>query len=590
MTDSGIMLEVGVIMLVAFLGAALAGRTKQSAVFGYIIAGILIGPNIHLDVLGLHYGGLIGDSELIDLISDLGIVLLMFFVGLEFSITKLRKVERPAIILSLMNVGVNLFTGILLGTALGWPFLDTVFLASIVAMSCAAVAMKSIIELGRLDNPETDFLLGVMIVEDFISAVFLATIGGLMVKTSAETSLTGFLLGSVIFVAFFAVLALLVIPRTVRYLVRMKNDEMFVIFALGVVCMAAAVAEFFGIPAMIGAFFIGMTFAETKITKRMEEKMAPFRDAFVAVFFMGFGMMIDPGLFPSIVGVVLIVVVLVLVDDVIITAMVSYLMGYTSKQAVAVSTSLCARGAESVLYASVAKRSVATTKGAELYPLAGALTFIMSALCPLLMRRSNRIADVLARRMPHFIKYSAAVVARTLSKLIMPGSGYRIYRGSRWLLAAEVFYLAAILALIATSGLPHIMAFAVTVLAAGLMWFVLQAVLVPVVRQINYSNLGTEPGNQAYIGRCVASLVLVTLLTAACVAFLFAIYWPGVLVVLAAYAMWFVLVMKVAHDRTSGGSAYLRPRRPAGYGAMPPARTEVHEQPRFNHRQRWKGL
>lgn len=584
------MLEVGVIMLVAFLGAALAGRTKQSAVFGYIIAGILIGPNIHLDVLGLHYGGLIGDSELIDLISDLGIVLLMFFVGLEFSITKLRKVERPAIILSLMNVGVNLFTGILLGTALGWPFLDTVFLASIVAMSCAAVAMKSIIELGRLDNPETDFLLGVMIVEDFISAVFLATIGGLMVKTSAETSLTGFLLGSVIFVAFFAVLALLVIPRTVRYLVRMKNDEMFVIFALGVVCMAAAVAEFFGIPAMIGAFFIGMTFAETKITKRMEEKMAPFRDAFVAVFFMGFGMMIDPGLFPSIVGVVLIVVVLVLVDDVIITAMVSYLMGYTSKQAVAVSTSLCARGAESVLYASVAKRSVATTKGAELYPLAGALTFIMSALCPLLMRRSNRIADVLARRMPHFIKYSAAVVARTLSKLIMPGSGYRIYRGSRWLLAAEVFYLAAILALIATSGLPHIMAFAVTVLAAGLMWFVLQAVLVPVVRQINYSNLGTEPGNQAYIGRCVASLVLVTLLTAACVAFLFAIYWPGVLVVLAAYAMWFVLVMKVAHDRTSGGSAYLRPRRPAGYGAMPPARTEVHEQPRFNHRQRWKGL
>lgn len=590
MTDSGIMLEVGVIMLVAFLGAALAGRTKQSAVFGYIIAGILIGPNIHLDVLGLHYGGLIGDSELIGLISDLGIVLLMFFVGLEFSITKLRKVERPAIILSLMNVGVNLFTGILLGTALGWPFLDTVFLASIVAMSCAAVAMKSIIELGRLDNPETDFLLGVMIVEDFISAVFLATIGGLMVKTSAETSLTGFLLGSVIFVAFFAVLALLVIPRTVRYLVRMKNDEMFVIFALGVVCMAAAVAEFFGIPAMIGAFFIGMTFAETKITKRMEEKMAPFRDAFVAVFFMGFGMMIDPGLFPSIVGVVLIVVVLVLVDDVIITAMVSYLMGYTSKQAVAVSTSLCARGAESVLYASVAKRSVATTKGAELYPLAGALTFIMSALCPLLMRRSNRIADVLARRMPHFIKYSAAVVARTLSKLIMPGSGYRIYRGSRWLLAAEVFYLAAILALIATSGLPHIMAFAVTVLAAGLMWFVLQAVLVPVVRQINYSNLGTEPGNQAYIGRCVASLVLVTLLTAACVAFLFAIYWPGVLVVLAAYAMWFVLVMKVAHDRTSGGSAYLRPRRPAGYGAMPPARTEVHEQPRFNHRQRWKGL
>jgi CPA2 family monovalent cation:H+ antiporter-2 len=578
-------------MFVAFLGAALASRTRQSVVLGYIIAGILIGPFMHLDILGFHYDGLIDDSQLITLISDLGIVLLMFFVGLEFSISKLRKVERPAIILSLINIGVNLFTGILLGTALGWPLLDTVFLASVIAMSCAAVAMKSLIELGRLNAPETDFLLGVMVVEDFISAVFLAAIGGLMVKTPADASLTGFLIGSVIFVAFFATLALLVIPRTVRYLVRMKNDETFVIFALGMVCMSAAVAEFFGIPAMIGAFFIGMTFAETKITERMEEKMAPFRDAFVAVFFMAFGMMIDPSLFPSVIGIVAISVVLVMLDDVLITAVVSFFIGYSSRQSVAVSTSLCARGAESVMYASVAKHSAATTKGAELYPLAGAFTFVMSALCPLLMRRSNRIADGFARRMPHFIKYSAAVVARTLSKLVMPGSGFRIYRGSRWLLLTEIFYLGATLALVATSGEMHAIAFGLAVGAAILMWFVLQSVLTPVVRQINYSNLGTEPGNHEYISRYVASLVLVTLLTASCVAFVFALYWPCVLVVLAAYAMWFVLFMKLAHDRTSGGSMYvIRPRRPAGYGAAPPPRPETHEQPRFNHRERWKGF
>jgi CPA2 family monovalent cation:H+ antiporter-2 len=256
-------------------------------VLGYIVAGMLFGPFMHLDIFGFHYDGLIADSELITMISDLGIVLLMFFVGLEFSVSKLRKVERPAIILSLINIGVNLFTGILLGTALGWPLLDTVFLASVVAMSCAAVAMKSLIELGRLNTPETDFLLGVMVVEDFISAVFLAAVGGLMVKEPAAASLTGFLVGSVAFVVFFAVLAVCH-PRTVRYLVRMKNDELFVIFALGVVCLAAAVAELLGIPAMIGAFFIGMTFAETKITARMEEKMAPFRDAFVAVFFVAF--------------------------------------------------------------------------------------------------------------------------------------------------------------------------------------------------------------------------------------------------------------------------------------------------------------
>ena len=97
----------------------------------------------------------------------------MFFVGLEFSVSKLRRVQTPAIILSVINVGVNLFTGILLGTALGWPLVDTIFLAAVVAMSCAAVAMKTLIELKRLSNPETEFLLGVMIIKYFISAVFL---------------------------------------------------------------------------------------------------------------------------------------------------------------------------------------------------------------------------------------------------------------------------------------------------------------------------------------------------------------------------------------------------------------------------------
>jgi CPA2 family monovalent cation:H+ antiporter-2 len=174
----GFMLDIGVIMFVAFLGAALATRFKQSAVLGYITAGGLIGPFMHIEVGGFSYHGLIHDTTLINVVSELGIVLLMFFVGLEFSITKLQRVRRPAFILSIINIGINMFAGILLGTALGWPFFDTLFLALIISMSCAAVAMKSLLEMGRLTNPETDFLLGVMIVEDFISAIFLTSWGG----------------------------------------------------------------------------------------------------------------------------------------------------------------------------------------------------------------------------------------------------------------------------------------------------------------------------------------------------------------------------------------------------------------------------
>jgi monovalent cation:H+ antiporter-2, CPA2 family len=589
------MLEVGAIMMVAFIGAALASRYKQSVVLGYIIAGILIGPFIHLDIGGFHYDGLIQDTSLISVISELGIILLMFFVGLEFSITKLRKVERPAIILSVINIGVNLFTGILLGTALGWPLIDTIFLAAVVSMSCAAVAMKSLMELNRLTNPETDFLLGVMIVEDFISAIFLALVGGLIVTTGADTSVTGFVIGATVFIIFFAVLALLIIPRTISHLVKMENDEMFVLFALGMVCLSAAVAELCSVPGMIGAFFIGMAFAETKITERMEEKMAPFRDAFVAVFFIAFGMLIDPGLFPSVMGIVAVAVVLVLIDDVLITATVSYFMGYSSRQATAVSTSMCARGAESVLYASVGRQAATTTKGAELFPLAGAFTFIMSALCPLLMRRSNRIADGVGRKMPRFIKYSAGLISRTLSKLILPGSGFRIYKGSRYLLFAQVAFVATVLGIILTTGEQRLIVFGISVAAAVGLWVVLQLQLRPVVKQINYTNLGAIPGNHNYISSYVASLVFITLITAASVALIFPLYWPAVLVILLAYFLWFIFLMKVTHDRTSMDSAYARqPRGPPPLMAAVPApsskKGDAQEQPRFNHRERWKGF
>jgi CPA2 family monovalent cation:H+ antiporter-2 len=398
-----------------------------------------------------------------------------------------------------------------------------------------------------------------------------------------------------VFVIFFAVLALLVIPKTISPLLKLKNDEMFVLFAPGTVCRSAAVAELCAIPGMIGAFFIGMAFAETKITERMEEKLAPFRDAFVAVFFIAFGMLIDPGLFPSVIGIVAVAVVLVLIDDVLITASVSYFMGFSSRQATAVSTSMCARGAESVLYASVGRHAATATKGAELFPLAGAFTFIMSALCPFLMGRSNRIADGLGRRMPRFIKYSAGLISRTLSKLILPGSGYRIYKGSRHLLIAQVAFVASVLGIILTTGEQHFIVFGISVAAAVALWVVLQVQLRPVVKQINYTNLGTLPGNHGYISSYVASLVFITLLTAASVAFVFPLYWPAVLIILLAYFLWFIFLMKVTHDRTCMDSTYARMPRgsPPMIAAVPAPsskKIDAQEQPRFNHRQRWKGF
>jgi CPA2 family monovalent cation:H+ antiporter-2 len=113
-----VMLEIGLIMLVAFIGAAIASRARQSVIIGFIIAGIFIGPHMNFELFGMQYNGFVGDTTFIDYMSKIGLTLLMFFVGLEFSITKLRRTKAPAILLALVNTGLDMFIGIMIGLAL----------------------------------------------------------------------------------------------------------------------------------------------------------------------------------------------------------------------------------------------------------------------------------------------------------------------------------------------------------------------------------------------------------------------------------------------------------------------------------------
>src|SRR5206468_1432820 len=251
---TSIMFDVGVIASVGFVGAAIASRVRLPILIGYIIAGILIGPNIHLRLLGASYDGILSDSVFLQSISQLGLVLLLFFVGLEFSITKLMKTKEAAAILAATNLAVNFFAGFVIGAWLGWPVIDTIFMAGVIGMSSSAIAAKSL----------------------------------------------------------------------------------FVLFALGTVFLAAALAEAFRIPAIVGAFFMGMVFADTRIAGRLKVKMESLRDAFVAIFFLSFGMLIDLSALPSVLPMLVIAVPLILLNDLFLTASLAYFIGFSGRAATAI--------------------------------------------------------------------------------------------------------------------------------------------------------------------------------------------------------------------------------------------------------------
>jgi len=539
-------------MLFAFIGAGLAARFKQSVIIGYIFAGILIGPFIHITFFGYEYNGLITDTSFIAYMSQIGLILLLFFVGLEFSISKLKKTKGPAIILAIVNTGIDFFLGVVLGLALGWPLIDTIFLAGVVAMGSAAITGKSLMEMQRLSSPETSFLLGMTVVEDFISMIVLTIVGSLIMPSGGVGIGAGnfgmMLIGVVAFYAFFIFLAIWVIPRTAVYFQKIKNDELFVLFALGMVSLSSWLAMICGVPAIIGAFFLGMIFAETKLGERFDAKLAPLRDVFVAIFFVFFGMLIDPAMFGSVIIIVLMAVPLVLLGDLISTGAIAYLLGFSGRAATFMGSSMCGRGAESIMYASVGSTATSATKGAELNPFAGLFCFILSVLTPVLMRASDTLYRFFCWVLPSSVKQSAAVMSRTMGKIVLPSS-IKLFKRGRRIETGLVIYFIMLMTVIVTGGWLHIGLFIGTLVITIWILYMIEEELIPIVRTVNYENLGAVTRDGRAIAHFISNVIFLGLLAMLLITFVFPYAWWLSLVVCAGYVVAMLILMTASASK-----------------------------------------
>ncbi len=552
------MFDIGVIATVGFLGAAFATRARLPVVIGYIIAGILIGPNIHLRIFGWSYDGVLQDSAFLQNISQLGLVLLLFFVGLEFSITKLMKTKEAAAILAVTNLAVNMFAGFVIGAWLGWPLIDTIFMAGVISMSSSAITAKSLIDLKRLGNRESEFLLGMVILESFLSMFLLTIVNGMIVPSETPVNVPALFAGVGIFIGFFALLAAVVVPRTAAVFERIRSEELFVLFALGTVFLAGALAEAFRIPAIVGAFFMGMVFADTRIAGRMKVKMESIRDAFVAIFFLSFGMLIDPASLGSVLPMLAIAVPLILLNDLFLTASLAYFIGFSGRASTAIGTSLVARNEEAILYATVGARAIRANDqlpndyaGRYLTPFAGILCIVMSSLAPILMTQSNRIADFFTRHLPKSITFGAELVKRTLKTVIMPNF-LPIYRRKRLFQASIVLYAAWIIDLTVTTGMAHLAMSIFTPVLVFAVWASTRHAFRDPVRHTNY-GVDTGPFSRSAIEAFVLRIVVGALAVVGLVAIVWQYYWPSTLVILYTYFLVVIFSMKVVYRRLGLG-------------------------------------
>lgn len=547
-SEAELLFQLGAIMLLAFIAASIAGKVNQSVMIGYILLGIFIGPKISVNLLGYEYHGLITDMALIDVLSFVGLIMLMFFVGLEFSFSKLKKTRTPAIILAIIDVSVGLFVGFVFASFLGWPLIDSIFLAGVVAMSSTSIAMKILFDLKRMSSPEVEFLIGLVVVETFIAMLILSVASGMVVRPDAQPMEYGqLLLGMAAFYAFFIWVAVFAVPRVVRFFNSIEKDEMFILFALGTVFLTAGMASLMGVPPIIGAFFIGMILAESKVSARIQSKLESFKDAFVAIFFTSFGMMIDPAMFGDVIWMVLLAIPLVILYEAFVMSSVSFFLGFSPKASATIGTSMCGRGVESVLYASVGSSVKGATMGSLLNPFAGLFCFAMSAITPPLVKHSAKLAEAVSKVIPRFMKFSGAIISRTLGKAILPAS-VRIFKGAKMtgmLLLSFVMLCVAIL----VSGPPlHLLlVLSGLVLTAGI-YFAIRYEVSEIVRHVNYTNIGVVKNDRRPIVNLVSGFVFVAVISVFVVVSLWTYMWQFSLVMVAALIASIVALMARAYS------------------------------------------
>ena len=571
-SEGEMLFQLGAVMLLAFLGAVLASRFRQSVMIGYIVIGIFLGPFIHVNAFGFDYTGIVKDMTLINAMSQIGLILLLFFIGLDFSVTRLSRTRTPALILAFINISLNMFMGFVVGQLFGWPLIDTFFLAGVMAMNSTAIAAKSLLDMHRTSNPESELIMAFEVIGTFVAMMMLMVVAGAAnTGTRTPSSLLDMAVGIGLFLAFFAFLAKFVIPKALPRFEEIKSDEMFILFSLGLIFIVAAIAEVSFVPPIIGAFFTGMVFANGKLAKRLEDKLTSFKDAFVAIFFISFGMMIDPANFQSVIPMLLIAIPLVLISDVVVAPIVMYFMGYSSKAATAIGTTISGRAEESVLFASMGGRVQApsSARGGELMPFAGVFCFIMSALTPLLMRRSSSMASFFSRRLPRRMVFGASLISRTLSKTILPSKFPMFQRAKKTGMALVAFFIVVML-IIATDGWLFWVATIAGVATAVLLYLYARREMDPIVKQANYANLGlAESLLKSPVTNLVSGMVGGAVFAILLIAVVWRFYWYASLIVLIGYVVFCIWALVRAADRLDFVPSPAEGRPPMKRTALP---------------------
>jgi CPA2 family monovalent cation:H+ antiporter-2 len=405
----GFIQDLAVVMAFAGIATVLFHRLKQPVVLGYIAAGVIIGPYTPPFQL-------IHDEQTIQTLGELGVVFLMFSLGLEFSLRKLFKVGVTAIVAALSEIVLMLWIGYEIGSAFGWNSMDSLFLGAILAISSTTIIVKALSELGLKRESFAQLVFGILIVEDILGIAMLVLLTGIAQTGQLSAGLAAITLGKLMLFMLVSLLAgVLIVPRALNYVARTRSDEMMLVSVLGFCfgfCLLVVKLDY---SIALGAFLIGAIMAESRHLHRIEHLVAPLRDAFSAIFFVTIGLMLNPAVMLDYAWPIVVITLAVIVGKIVSCGLGTFLAGRDGRTSMRVGMTVSQIGEFSFIIASLGL-TLKVTSG-FLYPIAVAVSALTTLTTPYLIRVADPLTRRLARAMPDTLSNAFGLYGQWLRSL-----------------------------------------------------------------------------------------------------------------------------------------------------------------------------
>lgn len=402
----GFLRTLAIVLMVAAGTSVLSQRLKLPVVFGYLAAGMIVGPHTRIP--------LVADLAIVQSLSELGVILLMFSIGLEFRLRRVAQVAGTAGIAALLETGIMFGLGALAADLLGWSPFERLVAGAMVAISSTTIIARTFADL-QVRGRVADLVYGILIIEDLIAIILLATLGALASGGGLGVDQLGLtLVRLATFLGGLLIVGLVVVPRFMRSVVALGRNDTTLIAAIGVCFAAALLALGFGYSVALGAFVAGSLVAESGEAHRVEVLVHPVRDIFVAIFFVSIGMLLDPSDLRDHLGTIALFTLLVMVGKTLAASVGSFLSGAGLRPAVQAGLSLSQIGEFSFLIATL---GVAAGARSEIFTIAVAVSAITTLATPLLVRRAGFVAATVDRKLPHRLQTFTALYGSWIARL-----------------------------------------------------------------------------------------------------------------------------------------------------------------------------